>query len=282
MTYRAIHDAIDGVADIIRDAGLQLPDELKRRDRREPKRADKVELEDKIIGATGRHWRRQRKVVKEWIESHYPDRKSTGGIITKDYQLPFDFEWDDDYAGDMLRFILVGVNGGIEIFKENIDLVLDYTMIDAPALEFAKKYSYELIKGIDKTTRDIVSKAIATFIETPGFTIGDLMSALPFGPVRAQMIAITEVTRAYASGQLLAGKELANEYPGVKAVKTWFTNNDDFVCDICEPLDGAEVDIDEPFESGDDEPPAHVNCRCWIDIRTRLDEGEPVPIPMMR
>jgi hypothetical protein len=52
--------------------------------------------------------------------------------------------------------------------------------------------------------------------------------------------------------------------------KTWFTNNDDRVCDICGPMEGEEVASDESFSSGDDAPPAHVNCRCWVDYNTNL------------
>jgi len=289
MNYRAIHDTIDKVADLVRASGLPLPDELKGRDRREPARVDKQDLEDDIVRTTGRHWRNQKAVIRDYLERNYPDRKGApsgtmarANVASRDFQLPFDFLWDDDYYADMTKFVLVGVNGGIEIFKEYINLVMDYTMLDAAALEFARTYSYGLIKGIENTTRDIVAKAISAFIETPGFTIGDIMDLLPFGPVRAQMIAVTEVTRAFASGQMLAGRELENQYPGVPVVKTWFTNNDEFVCDICEPLDGAEVPLDEPFESGDDEPPAHVNCRCWMEVSTKIEDGAPVPVPVMR
>jgi len=74
---------------------------------------------------------------------------------------------------------------------------------------------------------------------------------------------------------LLAGQDLKEEWPDVRVVKTWETNNDDLVCDICRPLNGVEVEIDEPFvndETGDefDCPPGHVNCRCWMDSTTDI------------
>jgi hypothetical protein len=108
-------------------------------------------------------------------------------------------------------------------------------------------------------------------------TIGDVMERLPFGEERALRVAVTETTRAYAEGEKLAGQQLKEEHPGVQVIKTWYTNADDLVCDICGPLDGAEALLDEDFISAGeaiDAPPAHVNCRCWMSTSTRLVKNE--------
>jgi SPP1 gp7 family putative phage head morphogenesis protein len=84
------------------------------------------------------------------------------------------------------------------------------------------------------------------------------------------MIAVTEITRAYAEGQRLAGEALRQEWPDARVTKTWFTNNDDRVCEICAPLDGKTVALDDEFGMDIQQPPAHVRCRCWIDTRTDI------------
>ena len=97
---------------------------------------------------------------------------------------------------------------------------------------------------------------------------------IAFGEQRAQMIAVTETTRAFAEGERQAGLELKEKYPDVPVVKTWMTNEDERVCPICGGLDGQEVAIDEAFEfEGVEypEPPAHPNCRCWMSSRTRIN-----------
>ena len=52
-----------------------------------------------------------------------------------------------------------------------------------------------------------------------------------FGPVRAEMIAVTEVTRAASEGQ----RGLANEVAqfGILMIDAWSTRNDEVVCPIC-------------------------------------------------
>ena len=118
--------------------------------------------------------------------------------------------------------------------------------------------------------------ALALFVETPGMTIGDLVKMLPFNEERALRIAVTETTRIYAKGQMIAAQELKEQYPDVRIIKTWFTDNDDKVCEICGPLHGMTIDVDEPFYDIEDDlyqdgnPPAHVNCRCWIETSTDI------------
>ena len=154
--------------------------------------------------------------------------------------------------------------GGLDISEAEFDKL---------AAEWAKEHAGELIAEIDQTSADIVKAAIENFISTPGATMQDIIDRLPFDPVRAATIAVTETTNAYAQGQLLLGEELKNEFPDVKITKTWFTNNDEIVCEICNSFDGQEIDIDDQFEYEDisvDGPAAHVNCRCWTSVTTDI------------
>jgi hypothetical protein len=103
-------------------------------------------------------------------------------------------------------------------------------------------------------------------------TMGDVMDMLPFDERRGLLVATTEITRSYAQGQMMAGLALQEQWPGVRVVKRWYTNADDLVCEICGPLDGQAVDLDEMFD-GAGEPPAHPGCRCWMETSTEIGNG---------
>ncbi len=143
----------------------------------------------------------------------------------------------------------------------------DITLVNIAALQWANQYSYELIKNINATTQKLVSEAIAQFVRTPGMTIGDIERMLEqsFGEVRAEMIAITETTRAYSQGTRVLQDLLRQS--GVDMVRVWKTGADEVVCDICRPLEGKTED--EWPDDLKDGPPAHVKCRCGTTLRLR-------------
>jgi len=142
----------------------------------------------------------------------------------------------------------------------DVGIVFDPTIINQMAVEWARDYSYELVTGLTDTTRKLVSGVAQSFIETPGMTQGDIEKLLApaFGAVRAEMIAVTEITRAYSEATNTT-QRLINQ-TGVQMHRVWHTANDDLVCPICGPLnDKPEDDWRGQFPTG---PPAHVNCRC--------------------
>jgi ribosomal protein S2 len=85
----------------------------------------------------------------------------------------------------------------------------------------------------------------------------DSLSSL-FGPVRAEIIAITEVTRAAVEGERAMVAEVAKQ--GIQMVAVWNTNNDEIVCPICAPLNQKKQGEAWTFP-----PPAHPRCRCWLN-----------------
>jgi SPP1 gp7 family putative phage head morphogenesis protein len=91
--------------------------------------------------------------------------------------------------------------------------------------------------------------------------MGDLRGRLGriYSPVRAEMIAVTEVTRAAAEGERATVREIEKE--GIRMVEVWQTNNDSLVCPICGPRHGKKVG---DGWSKNDGPPAHPRCRCWL------------------
>ena len=65
-----------------------------------------------------------------------------------------------------------------------------------------------------------------------------------FGQVRAEAIAATETTRAFAEGTLLSYRQ-----SGLVLATSWKTSVDERVCPICRPLHGAIGDLKWQFPS---------------------------------
>jgi hypothetical protein len=265
---------IDVALDVMKARGADVDWAFKRRDRREPERRAKEAMDDALFLWLQRHFRRQAKQIREELESHFSERKAP--------KKP-KIDWARVLANDekemalLVRLLGEATREGIALFGQQAKIGIDYSLTNAEAAEWARKYAFDFIKDIDATTVDILKNAITAFVETPGFTIGDIMDALPFDEKRSLSIAVTETTRAYAQGQQMAGDQLKQEFPDVRVVKIWFTNNDDLVCELCGPLEGVEVENNENFyEPGsayeDGNPPRHPNCRCWVQTTTALAE----------
>ena len=173
--------------------------------------------------------------------------------------------------------------------------VIDWTLVATYVLQWLDTYSFELIRDLDETARGVLRGAIQRWAEN-GLPLSDLVDELVdlglFDRARAELIASTEVTRAYAMGQMMAWQQT-----GVVTAMRWNTANDERVCPICGPLGGLEFGADgtvpgsieqqlsggvvtelgQPFvhPGGDGRagnwaghtfelPPAHPRCRCWI------------------
>lgn len=253
--------------DYLENRGINdLP--IKRRDKREPGRRRKEMMEDQAYAAVMRYFRDQKRQVKEILETWYPGRKA---------ELPPELAmFDTVFGNDKFKALMAKLLGdaildGILLFGETQKIGIDYTLVNAEAIEWARNYGFDLIKDIDDTSKRVLQKVISSFAETPGMTIGDVVERLPYTEDRALMIATTEITRVYAEGNAVAGHELQKQFPDVKIVEIWFTNGDELVCDICN-IGGEEVELDKEFSNGFLRPPAHPNCRCWTTTTTALGE----------
>jgi len=181
----------------------------------------------------------------------------------------------------------------------NSGVAVDWTLANAEAVAWAQAYTFDLVKGIDATTARLLQREIAAWVQA-GTSLGELQAMLTpiFGPVRAEMIAITETTRAYAEAAERSWEAVNRQYgePIVRG-KRWLTNNDERVCPICSALGGLTWSEDGSVPATRDEqrenalvvalgqpfthpggngaqarfagrtyprPPAHVRCRCRI------------------
>lgn len=142
---------------------------------------------------------------------------------------------------------------------------VDWGLVNADAANWARTYGFDLVKDIGDTTRAALREKVPAFFEEAR-TIGDLRESLAplFGDTRAQMIAVTETTRASVQGQ--RGTVDAIQRQGIQMQAVWLTNNDETVCPVCRPLNGVKRGDDglyhHPNGLSYDMPPAHVNCRC--------------------
>jgi hypothetical protein len=160
--------------------------------------------------------------------------------------LPSDF-WakEEEYLTGVLLLLLEEISlDGVQLqaaeLLDDAQLGFDDTSAGARAAAWARRHAGELVKQIADTSRTAIGEAVASWIETPGATMQDLTDSLQrilgSNVARAQRIAVTETTRAYAEGA-----DEARRAAGLPATQF--------------------------------KPPLHVSCRCW-DSPTQLESGE--------
>jgi SPP1 gp7 family putative phage head morphogenesis protein len=141
----------------------------------------------------------------------------------------------------------------------------DWTMVNQAARDWLKRRTFQLTYAnefsLTRSTERRLRGAIDDFIASPDMTMNQLGEAIgglfDFG--RAEVVAITEVTKAFARSQQAVWKEA-----GIIEKQRWNTAVDEFVCPICAPLNGRVIGIDEVWGGYIDSPPAHPQCRCWV------------------
>lgn len=195
-----------------------------------------------------------------------------------------------------LDSFMMGVAGGVTALPEMLRPFADYDHINRAALEYLETFRLVEVGRITDTTRRQVQTAIADWIKA-GDPLPRLIEKLTpiFGPVRAETIAVTNVTQIFAAGNVAAWQST-----GFISGKKWQTAVDDKVCLVCRPLHGQVVQLDQTFTLdmntvagspamkqllGDkfneqnaiakamqtlqsyvpvQYPPAHSRCRCWL------------------
>jgi hypothetical protein len=127
--------------------------------------------------------------------------------------------------------------------------------------------------AITDATRDALKDVIANGLDD---NIGidaiiDNIEALGgFSPDRAEMIAEAEVRRANSQGAL-DGYTAARDNLDIPMKKEWLLGPNP--CEICQAnADQGPIDLDEPFQSGDDAPPGHPWCECAL--APVVDQGD--------
>jgi len=170
--------------------------------------------------------------------------------------------WDNEdklmweaLSADYARMLRNGALGGVAALPASAQAFVSWDLINQWAMEYARQYRFEWIRGINRSTRDYISTAITDWIES-GARLQSLEDVLKlkFNDARAEMIASTETTRLYAKGN-----KLAWDSTGVIEEFRWMTAVDERVCEICGPNHNQTF----PLSQMDELIPAHPRCRCW-------------------
>ena len=138
---------------------------------------------------------------------------------------------DELRAGVLPELRSLTVDNALRLSVET-GISFDPAIINQEALRWAREFSTEWAQGLTRTTRGQLSEALSAFVQTPGMTLGDVESLIEpaFGPVRAQMIAATETTRAYAEATNEIQGLLGPRGLGLETVQVWNSMQDELVC----------------------------------------------------
>ena len=192
-----------------------------------------------------------------------------------------------------MRILLAGGESGVDMLPPGFDVVFDWDVFNQEALNWMRTYltadpgrAGELGQGVYGWVSQLTESTKQSFMREVDDWVRE-GAALPvlerrlepiFGSQRAKRIAATEVTRIYA-----AGNETAWTASGMVTGKRWMTARDERVCPICGPLHATIVDINTNWDFTPEmlaaypdvakalregttirRPPAHVNCRCYL------------------
>jgi hypothetical protein len=153
----------------------------------------------------------------------------------------------------------------VESFLEAaIEVAVDYdlALVNTEAIEWARANSEEWLRQTFNRTYEGVGTLIPQAYES-GWTKAELTKALEryYSPVRAEMIAVTEMTRAATEAEKAHEARLA-AITGNHRVPLWFTASDDGRrCEICKGKNRKPI-IDDVY------PPEHPRCRCRLTYRS--------------
>jgi SPP1 gp7 family putative phage head morphogenesis protein len=156
------------------------------------------------------------------------------------------------------------------MFPEPITPGINWDLANEAAREWAWSYATQWTAQLVASTRRQMQLEITRWIDN-GEPLSQLIKRLTplFGEKRAELIATTETTRAFAEGNIRTWREV-----GIIRKKEWLTSQDERVCPICGPLHEKVVELEEEFAPGIFAPPAHPRCRCSIAPVVVIDGEE--------
>jgi SPP1 gp7 family putative phage head morphogenesis protein len=174
-----------------------------------------------------------------------------------------------------------GANGMRDALEGSISATLDkkttFNLANPRAVAWFHEHggSVDYIAGIQENTGNRIKEII-----TEGLKNGQAYSQTAkqisdefdgFSRVRATRIAVYETAQAYEQGNMLLAQSLKDD--GIEMEKMYQTSEDDLVSDLCRGnQDDGWIPLDEYHSSGVQEPPGHVNCRCFEMYRQRGQE----------
>ncbi len=153
----------------------------------------------------------------------------------------------------MEELAIAGVTVGLDKLAR-FGITFDSALAHAEAAAWARTYTDDLLDKLGTTNRRVVGEVLSNWVETPGATMGDLTTSLQrvldANVARANLIAVTETTRAFAEGEALTYGAAGipkpvylppahphchcghgvQRLPNGELVVVWLTNRDEKVC----------------------------------------------------
>ena len=150
----------------------------------------------------------------------------------------------------------------------NIGIGVSLDNINHQAVNWARSHTENILREMWRSREDITREMLSATRQVgeiigqgyeQGLTIREITERLQpyYSPVRAEMIAVTETTRAVVEGERAYVDQLERE-SGQRMIPIWMTANDERVCPICSPRN------EKPILNNGDYPPAHPRCRCGV------------------
>lgn len=209
---------------------------------------NREELERKLARIVGRDLRRELDRLLDYLGDP-PDMRN----------IPHEY-WQNgwrDIQRDVEPILVDIYLQQAEAIMGDVGIGIEWDMVNTTASNWARRHTEQTLSQLFNTRYEHLNESIPRFYEE-GWNLGQLRTDLErwYSPVRAEMIAVTETTRAAVEGERAFVAELEKE-SGLRMVPIWQTAHDDITCLICKPKHGKEI-TDGKF------PPAHPRCRCWV------------------
>lgn len=217
--------------------------------------------------------RAERAIEKAWKAGH-----TDGGTVRQieDGELDptgaFDALWLEDYRKRIDAKLLPALSkAALDAAKATAgQMGVNWQLVNEQVLRWSQQYGYTLISGLTQTTQAQLQNTISAWISSgePLADLTDKLTEIFKSPVRAQMIASTEVTRLYQVANEQSWRQANVELDAGIVGAEWRTAVDELVCPICAPLDGQQRSLQSPGYLNPEDGqlylmPAHVRCRCW-------------------
>ena len=181
-----------------------------------------------------------------------------------------DDDWESLLTPDFMQALKELANLGAEAGANALTpmIAIDWSLTNPDVARWARRYSSLFVTKINDTTwrglKDGLAEWVMSKEDYPALVAR--FATILDDPKRADLVASTEATRAYAQGNRIVWQKTEEEY-GISIQRMWLTAEDELVCPVCGGLNGTIAALDEPFDLDGvkyDGPPAHPRCRCDV------------------
>lgn len=219
---------------------------------------ERSRFEKQISRSLSLYLKGQLKRLASEIQEHVDQRR-----VKESKQPPMGSRFWDDESQHLFDVLLPVLASAIEVAAREsyddlagrVELGVSWEIVSQAVPQWAEQHTAEIVAEISKTSMDGFLAEFEKWLQS-GEPLDSLILSLEqyYSPVRAEMIAVTETTRAFAEGNINVWKE-TGFVSGFDVV----TARDDVVCPTC--IDQYKQN---PHKLKADPPPYHVRCRCAV------------------